>query len=125
MINIINTSFASEVDDKIKRAYRHIVQRYNHKNNKDKRKKIWLFGFSRGAYTVRCVAGMIRNCGILKYDNEVLINRAYDLYRNRDPNYNPNGQESENFRLSFSHSLEESTIKFLGLWDTIGAHGLP
>ncbi|CAG8439085.1 4376_t:CDS:2 [Diversispora eburnea] len=103
--NVIDSMVAYNIDDKIKRAYRHIVRR-------------------RGAYTVRCVAGMIRNCGILRYDSKELINRAYDLYRSKDPNHSPKEQESESFRKSFSHP-GSTIIKFLGLWDTVGAQGLP
>jgi uncharacterized protein (DUF2235 family) len=40
--------------------YRYIVQNYTPGD------EIWLFGFSRGAYTVRSLCGLINNCGILK-----------------------------------------------------------
>jgi hypothetical protein len=50
--------------------------------------RIWLFGLSRGAYTARCVAGMINNCGILdfrklpdKAARDAAVNDAYQLYR--------------------------------------------
>ncbi|RHZ74837.1 hypothetical protein Glove_219g4 [Diversispora epigaea] len=124
IFELLDTAIAYDIDEKIKCAYRHIVRRYNDNENKNKKKDIWLFGFSRGAYTVRCVAGLIRNCGILRYDSKELINRAYELYRSRDPNHNPKEQESELFRSSFSHS-GSTKIKFLGLWDTVGATGLP
>ncbi|RHZ43249.1 hypothetical protein Glove_816420g6 [Diversispora epigaea] len=64
---------------------------------------------------VRCVAGMIRNCGRLRYNNKELINRAYELYHNKNPNHDPNARESKSFRNSFSHPLESTGIKFLGL----------
>ncbi|RHZ74819.1 hypothetical protein Glove_219g18 [Diversispora epigaea] len=120
MFKITDTVVACNIDEKIKSAYRHIVRRYNDNENKNKKKEIWLFGFSRGAHTVRYVAGMIQNCGILRFDSKELINRAYELYRN-----NSKKQESELFRNSFSHPLESTKIKFLGLWDTVSAHGLP
>ncbi|CAG8439096.1 4377_t:CDS:1 [Diversispora eburnea] len=118
--NLIDTALGYSMIDRIKRAYRHIVRRYNDNKNEGKHKEIWLFGFSRGAFTVRCVAGMIQNCGILKYDSKKLINRAYDLYRSGDPDE----EESISFRKSFSHP-GPPVIKFLGLWDTVGAQGLP
>ncbi|RHZ48994.1 hypothetical protein Glove_535g1 [Diversispora epigaea] len=49
---------------------------------------------------------MIRNCGRLRYDN-----RAY----RKNPNHEPNARESKSFRNSFSHPLESTGIKFLGL----------
>ncbi|RIA80064.1 hypothetical protein C1645_684105, partial [Glomus cerebriforme] len=106
---------------KIIEIYTKIVKQYNDEN---KLKEIWLFGFSRGAYIIRCVAGMIYNCGILKYDSKELIRRAYEIYRSRDPIHDPNGQESKNFKDSFSYS-DPTIIKFLGLWDTVSAHGIP
>ncbi|RHZ74768.1 hypothetical protein Glove_219g27 [Diversispora epigaea] len=124
-VNAVDALIAFDVDEKIKYAYRHIVRRYNDNENKNKKKEIWLFGFSRGAYTVRCVAGMIRNCGILRYDSKELINRAYELYRSRNPNHSPKEQESKLFQKSFSHPIESTAIKFLGLWDTVGACGIP
>ncbi|RHZ74773.1 hypothetical protein Glove_219g22 [Diversispora epigaea] len=123
-LKVIDSMTACHIDDKIKSVYRHIVRQYNDKENKNKRKEIWLFGFSRGAYTVRCVARMIRNCGIVRYDSKELINRAFDLYRNGNPNLHSNSQESVSFRSEFSHP-DPTEIKFLGLWDTVGAHGFP
>jgi uncharacterized protein (DUF2235 family) len=50
--------------------------------------RIWLFGFSRGAYTVRAVAGMINNCGILKpvsaegpAARRAALQKVWDMFR--------------------------------------------
>ncbi|PKK60358.1 hypothetical protein RhiirC2_669794, partial [Rhizophagus irregularis] len=51
-------AIALSLDNKIKEGYKFIVNNYNPGDD------IWLFGFSHGAYIVRCIAGMIRNCGI-------------------------------------------------------------
>ena len=64
------------------------------------------FDFSRGAYTVRCVSGMIRTCEILKYKNEGLVNRAFEIYRSRDPDHRPDGEESKKFRKLFSYGFK-------------------
>jgi uncharacterized protein (DUF2235 family) len=45
--------------------------------------ELYLFGFSRGSYTARSLAGFIRNCGILKPENLHLVDEAYELYRDR------------------------------------------
>ncbi|RGB28202.1 hypothetical protein C1646_819278 [Rhizophagus diaphanus] len=86
----------------------------------------------RGAYTVRYIAGMIRNCGILKVDREIKpdqidkrIDFAYNIYRDRDMFSHPEGKESEEFKKVFSYpDSKKQIIKFLGLWNTVGAHGL-
>ena len=124
---ILNGAVAGDLGWKIKEAYKFIVTNYREKYNN----RVWLFGFSRGAYTVRSVAGMIRNCGIVRcgIDNDssldVAIDQAYDIYRNRGQECHPDGPVAKEFRVSFSHPESDSSIVFMGLWDTVGAHGLP
>ncbi|GES82187.1 DUF2235 domain-containing protein [Rhizophagus clarus] len=124
---ILDGAVALSLDKKIKEGYKYIISHYNPGDD------IWLFGFSRGAYTVRCIAGMIHNCGILKLDRNITsdqidkrIDLAYEIYRNRDMIYRPERNGSEDFKKSFSYpDSEKPIIKFLGLWDTVGAHGIP
>jgi uncharacterized protein (DUF2235 family) len=122
---VIDGAIALSLDTKIKEGYKYIVSHYNPGDD------IWIFGFSRGAYTARCIAGMIRNCGILKVDRDIgqvdkRVDLAYDIYRSRDPIYYPDGKGSDDFKKAFSYpDSEKPVIKFLGLWDTVGAHGLP
>ncbi|GES98880.1 DUF2235 domain-containing protein [Rhizophagus clarus] len=124
---VIDGAIALSLDTKIKEGYKYIVNHYNPGDD------IWVFGFSRGAYTARCIVGMIRNCGILKLDRNTTpdqidkrINLAYEIYRNRDLIYHPEGSGSDDFKKSFSYpDSGKPIIKFLGLWDTVGAHGLP
>lgn len=82
--------------------------------------QIFLFGFSRGAYTVRSVAGMIRKCGLVRDPDPALIRQAYDLYRTRHEN--PDAPEAAAFRARHSR---EADVRFLGVWDTVGALGIP
>ena len=42
---------------------------------------IYLFGFSRGAYTARTVAGMIARCGLLRADATMTVDEIFDRYR--------------------------------------------
>ncbi len=85
--------------------------------------EIYLFGFSRGAYTARSLAGMIRNSGLVKNNNLVLINRAYEMYRDRTPATNPDSPEAVEFRAQYCQP--EVRIKFIGVWDTVGSLGVP
>ncbi|WP_211214972.1 DUF2235 domain-containing protein [Microbulbifer variabilis] len=82
--------------------------------------EIWIFGFSRGAYTARSLAGMIRKCGLLHNSAPQLIVHAEKFYR--DKRYHPDHEESKRFRNKFSHEVD---IYFLGVWDTVGALGVP
>lgn len=85
--------------------------------------ELWLFGFSRGAYTVRSLAGLIRNCGVLKKEHSALFKQAYNLYRDRTDLSHPMSPTAQQFKEQYS--WPEFDIKFIGVWDTVGALGLP
>ncbi len=97
--------------------YRYIVQNYSPGD------EIFLFGFSRGAYTIRSVCGLIYNVGIVKRPDAPLIQAAFDHYKRPGKAYHPDGEASVAFRKEHSHRSRE--IKFVGAWDTVGALGIP
>ncbi|WP_424930396.1 DUF2235 domain-containing protein [Amaricoccus tamworthensis] len=87
---------------------------------------IFLFGFSRGAFTARSLAGMIRNCGILQPDHLHMLPEAVALYQSTDARAHPKSAQSVEFRqLYSSNGAEPPSIAFLGVWDTVGALGIP
>lgn len=84
---------------------------------------LYLFGFSRGAYTVRSLAGLIRNCGILRREHADRVGQAYKLYRNRGPASAPARERAAAFRRD--HAVADvSRIHFIGVFDTVGALGI-
>jgi uncharacterized protein (DUF2235 family) len=85
--------------------------------------ELFLFGFSRGAYTIRSVAGFIRNCGILTSAYMEKYQEAYNLYRDRTDATHPNSDRARTFRSHYSHP--DFNIRFIGVWDTVGALGIP
>jgi uncharacterized protein (DUF2235 family) len=82
---------------------------------------IYIFGFSRGAYTARSLVGLIRKCGIPKTPVEAFAKEAYHIYREKQ--WEPDGREAAAFKKTFS--WKNVSIKFLGVWDTVGALGIP
>lgn len=83
--------------------------------------EIFLLGFSRGAYTARSLVGFIRKCGLLRAETlEARIEEAYELYRKRHAK--PDVEEAKQFRAAHSREIR---IKFIGVWDTVGALGIP
>lgn len=99
-------------------AYRYLVHNYEVGD------ELFFFGFSRGAFTVRSLAGMIRNCGILRPNAIDKIDQALKLYRSRSPASQPRMIESTLFRRTYA--LEDMTpIKCIGVWDTVGTLGNP
>ena len=85
--------------------------------------ELYLFGFSRGAYTARSLAGMIRNCGILRKEHADQVDEAFGFYRDRSSHTHPRALAAQIFRRMYSHADEE--IHFIGVWDTVGALGIP
>ena len=80
------------IDRNILDAYKFIMWNY------DKDDQIYLFGFSRGAYTVRSLAGFIRNCGIMKPTYLHLVDEAYHLYRDRTALTHPDSDLMKAFK---------------------------
>ncbi len=99
-------------------AYRYLVQNYTPDC------RIYLFGYSRGAYTVRALCGLINNCGILKRPEASLIAAAFRHYKRTGAAYKPSGEASRVFRQRHSHRRSRR-VHFVGAFDTVGALGIP
>jgi uncharacterized protein (DUF2235 family) len=99
--------------------------------------RIFLFGFSRGAFTVRSLGGFILKCGILDVrkiaDSAAFERRVREAYRVYRRGYRtalmqlfrgkPDAKETETFRRLHCHGDEK--IAFIGVWDTVDAVGMP
>ena len=81
--------------------------------------EIWLFGFSRGSFIVRSLAGMLRNVGLLRKSSLVELAEAWHIYRTR---WGVDAQNAERFRRAHSRPVE---IRFLGVFDTLSKAGVP
>jgi uncharacterized protein (DUF2235 family) len=108
-------AFGLGLFQKIKDGYTKIAQVYEPGDD------LFIFGFSRGAYTARSLAGMIAVCGLptASFDNN-LVNPAFDAYRQRDPN-----QRSAMLASLSQYNLYDAKIKMVGVWDTVGSLGIP
>ncbi|HEX4108072.1 MAG TPA: DUF2235 domain-containing protein [Solirubrobacteraceae bacterium] len=82
-----------------------------------------VLGFSRGAFIARSTVGMVRNCGILEPRNLNRLGEAFAFYRDRSRETHPEGQRAEAFREQYSYP--QAKIHFVGVWDTVGALGVP
>ncbi|KAF5313036.1 hypothetical protein D9619_002418 [Psilocybe cf. subviscida] len=80
--------------------------------------KIFLFGFSRGAYTARALAGMIHKVGLLPKDNHQQVPFAYKMYSREDE---IGWRQSSAFKKAFSIDVD---IELLGVWETVGSVGV-
>ena len=109
-------------------TYKYIVRHYSEDY------EIWMFGLSRGAYTVRCVGGMINNCGIIKRRNasgdlddatlDGLCDEVYKIYRSPYEEDKPKSESTLEFKRHASYDVA-TPVKFMGLLDTVGSLGVP
>lgn len=134
-------AFGAGLMHKVEQAYRFLVFNYEPGD------EIYIFGFSRGAFTARSLAGLIRNCGIVEQPQARRLREALDLYRGREKDTHPDAAESCRFRSEVSprvlindrekewrtanvagfdaSACQPLRIRYLGVWDTVGALGLP
>ena len=83
--------------------------------------QVYVLGFSRGAYTARSLVGMVRNCGVVEPKHVAFrVGIAYGIYRTRE-----DSQDSTTAKLFRSSFCREIQVKFVGVWDTVGALGIP
>lgn len=87
--------------------------------------EIFVFGFSRGAYTARSLAGMIGHVGLLTRQALVAdkLPEAIARYQRRGPATGSFGESDAEFR--HDHCHPESPVRMLGVFDTVGALGVP
>ncbi|KAA8642552.1 hypothetical protein EYZ11_004515 [Aspergillus tanneri] len=86
-------------------------------NNYAEGDEIFFFGFSRGAYTARAVAGLVCQWGLLTprgMDN--FTNVYHDFYEEQVEDYSREKRQ----RLGFRDPLPTFTVKIIGVWDTVG-----
>ncbi|KAG1732689.1 uncharacterized protein EDB91DRAFT_1057950 [Suillus paluster] len=107
-------------------AYRWISENYQDGD------RIYLFGFSRGAYQARAVAGMIHRVGLILPGNNEQIPFAFELYSKIEEKV-PKAKGSQGKRVTANELAEtfKSTfcrsdvhIHFIGVWDTVSSVGV-
>lgn len=129
--------FGSGLVKNLADAYRFLIFNYSPGD------EIYVFGFSRGAYTARSFVGLLYACGIISRSKAALVNDAIELYKQRDDTgyyeeqlftFRQNNSpyvyrsEKEKARRSRIHGMppqKQLQISFLGVWDTVGALGIP
>jgi uncharacterized protein (DUF2235 family) len=108
------------VEDNIRSAYMFLAQNFEPAADGWPQDEIYLFGFSRGAFTARSLAGFIAACGLLKRQDLLLVAEAWDYYLSRKQR-----SRADFCATTGARCHEDIRIRFLGVWDTVGALGVP
>ena len=127
LTSTIGGAFGDGLEDSILDTYLHLAFNYEAGDH------IYIFGFSRGAFSARSLAGLIEKCGIVSRRFAASAGEAFDLYR--DETVTPDSHDAIEFRKK--HGKREGTgaqrhsadhrplVKYLGIFDTVGQRGVP
>ncbi|KAI6037808.1 hypothetical protein EDC04DRAFT_2090344 [Pisolithus marmoratus] len=129
--DIMDIAIAWRMEERIMDAYEWLSNTYKDGD------KIFLFGFSRGAYQVRALAGMIERVGLVLPGNSKQIHAAYNIYSKSDDyrggvndfqtrfeepaNNSEQQQLAEGFKETFCRTGVR--VHFVGVWDTVSSVG--
>ncbi|KAJ6530943.1 hypothetical protein DFH09DRAFT_1183741 [Mycena vulgaris] len=108
----LDAMIAWNLDAHVMAGYEFLMQNYTAND------RICIFGFSRGAYIARSLAGMIHKVGLLPVDNHQQVPFAYRMYTRADAT---GWAQSTAFKKAFSNHVH---IDFIGVWDTVDSVGL-
>jgi uncharacterized protein (DUF2235 family) len=107
-------AFGAGLIDDVQEAYRYLMKVYEPGD------LVYLFGFSRGAFTVRALAGMINAVGLLYPDSNQLVPYATNYWRQDKGASSPGGQVCAEFTATLARPCP---IHFVGVWDTVSSVG--
>jgi uncharacterized protein (DUF2235 family) len=107
---VIGLAFGYGISDNIADAYQFLMGVCEPED------RIYVFGFSRGAYTARALGGLLHAAGLLTVGNDALIPYAIRMMKERPVNF----AVLADFKKTFSR---ECKVNFMGVWDTVSSVG--
>ncbi|KAG1818458.1 uncharacterized protein BJ212DRAFT_1446354 [Suillus subaureus] len=111
LAKILDEAFAWYLDAHVMEGYRFLMDNYRPGD------KICLFGFSRGAYTARALAGMLHKVGLLPKSDIQQVGFAYSAYKQT-------GVQADALAAGFKQTFSRDVkVEFVGVWDTVQSTG--
>lgn len=107
---VIGLAFGYGISDNIADAYQFLMRTYEPGD------RVYVFGFSRGAYTVRALCGMLHIIGLLREDNEGLIPYSIRMIKQKKIDFGVAADFNKTF-------CRPCPIHFVGVWDTVSSVG--
>ncbi len=113
IIKLVGGAFGTGLWNKVKEGYTKIAHVYEQDD------EVFIFGFSRGAFTARSLAGMIAACGLPTQNfTDDMVNTAFDAYRDKV-------NRQEKLKKLANCNMYCAKIRMVGVWDTVGSLGIP
>ncbi|KAG9120477.1 hypothetical protein FRC07_004021 [Ceratobasidium sp. 392] len=109
---MVDGAVATGLSTHVRGGYEFLMQNYTDGD------RISMFGFSRGAYTARALAGMLHKVGLLPAYNHEQVHFAYKMFKQDDEE---GWKMSNGFKRAFSIDVK---IDFLGVFDTVNSVGI-
>ena len=106
----LGLAFGRGLTRNVEEAYSYLMDHYEEGD------RIYLFGFSRGAFTARALAGFIQHCGLLEKGCQNLIPYALRLFKSKKVDF----PLAARFKQTYARTCP---IHFVGLWDTVSTYG--
>jgi len=115
-------SFGIGLEDDVQAGYGFLAHNYDRVAHDE----IYLFGWSRGAYTARSIAGLVSKFGLVDKAGMDRISEVYQAYRNHwyAPDAKPE-EKAKGEKLKAELNPETPEIQCVGVWDTVGSLGIP
>jgi uncharacterized protein (DUF2235 family) len=132
---VLGKGFGWGLQQNIEDPYRYLMDRYLPGDDDTEPDKVFIFGFSRGAFTARALSGMLFKVGLLQKGSKNLIPYASKIYNGR-VRINPNDSAATRKKKDVANMENEITAKgfketyshschpyFIGVWDTVSSLG--
>ena len=121
-VSPLEGTFGIGLEDDVEAGYGFLAHNYD----RDAQDEIYLFGWSRGAYTARSIAGLVSKFGLVDKAGMDRISEVYHAYRSgwytsdAKPEDKANGEQ-----LKAELNPIIAPIQCVGVWDTVGSLGIP
>ncbi len=111
-------AFGVGLGDNVRQAYAFVARNWRPNAS------IFIFGFSRGAYTARSLAGMLGSVGVVDADDQSALDAVWAHYR-LQPDERTASRKAVIDGLQQPGARRGTPVRFLGVWDTVGSLGVP
>ena len=118
---LFGLAFGSGLKTNLAEAYTYLMGHYEPGD------RIYVFGFSRGAYTARALAGMLKTVGLMRPGMENLVPYAVSVYAKNKEWTRQDWDQLHHFAGAFSDRVGGRVgipVDYLGIWDSVKAAGV-